>query len=441
MVGLLYIDNLLYITGFAFERERPMKSKIYRSDISTESLEERLKNVLHKREQAETRFRADHVYEWTVMFCDTSRTTKKAMDVDDDILNALTREYREVIDGIVKSFDPPFIAPGDGPQLVACFDTPQQAANAAIKIQSALKKWRFRTDGGQYFSPSIGLHTGDFVIKDDDLKQSNACNLGKRIETQAQGGQVFISLETYQELKGYENYDIKFERETYVKNIPDPQQIYAIHWQNSELLSESEIQKKSKAKFGGKAISEEEEETIEGYMGLIICDVAGSTKKFYNLGDREGNMLIDIFKKEVFLVLKKHKAVHIENREGDMIVACFSMEKPIVNVLAAVEIQKTFFRRNVGLGSRAREKLETSIGIHVGNMIIKNGEVVPTPDFFTCKGIQDMAEASEIALTEEVAKLITEYSHLPLVEAGETKIKGFPDPIKIYLLEWFKSGK
>ena len=421
-----------------------MKSKTpYRSDISTESLDERLKKVLHSREVEETKFRADHVYEWTVMFCDVSRNLKKAIDVDDDILNELIDEYRELIDGIVKEYAPPFIAPGDGPQLVCCFETPQQAANAAIEIQTALKKWRYRTDGGQYYSPSIGLHSGDFVIKDNDLKQSNACNLGKRIETQAHNGQVFISYETNQELKDYENYKIKFERDTYVKGISDSQEIFAISWQNSDLLTTNEGKKKSASETKGKAgvADGEEEETLEGYMGMLVCDVAGSTKKFYNMGDREGNMLIDIFRKEVFLILKKHKAVHVENREGDMIVACFSMEEPIVNVLAAVEIQKNFFRRNTSLGTRTREKLETSIGIHVGNISVKSGEIVPTPDFFTCKGIQDMADANEVALTEEVAKLISDYSHLPLQEAGEVQIKGFPEPIKIYLLEWFKSTR
>ena len=52
-----------------------------------------------------------------------------------------------------------------------------------------------------------------------------------------------------------------------------------------------------------------------------------------------------------------------------------------------------------------------------------------------------MADANEVALTEEVAKLISDYSHLPLQEAGEVQIKGFPEPIKIYLLEWFKSTR
>ena len=51
-----------------------------------------------------------------------------------------------------------------------------------------------------------------------------------------------------------------------------------------------------------------------------------------------------------------------------------------------------------------------------------------------------MADANEICLTDEVAKLITEYSHLQMAEAGETTIKGFPEPIKIYQLEWYKKG-
>ena len=281
------------------------------------------------------------------------------------------------------------------------------------------------------------------MVVDDDLKQSNACNMGKRIETQAQSAQVFISSTAEDALETFSNYKIEFVRETMLKNIPEPQKVYSILWQESKPCSEETGAGRSAANEDGtdEPALEEGVAVVEQFMGILVCDVAGSTRKFWNLGDREGNQLIEIFRKEVFMILKKYKAAHIEIREGDMIVACFNMDKPIVNVQAAVEIQKNFFTRNVNLGFRNREKLETSIGIHVGNIGIHNGQIVPTPDFFTSKGIQDLAEANEVCLSEEVAKLISEYSNLSMTEAGETSIKGIPEPIKIYLLEWYKKGQ
>ncbi len=421
----------------------------YRGDFSSKTLEDSLKKVLDTRQEEETKFRAKHVYKWTIMFCDASRTLKKATDISEEKLKELTAEYREVITKIANKYDPPYTASGDGPQLVICFDSPETAANAAIEIQKELKDWRYRDDGGAYFRPSIGLNSGDFVIKDDDLKQSNACNLGKRVETQANKAQIFLSYSTYEELKSYSNYKIAFEKEALLKNIPDPQNIYNLSWQSSTITdvakkNNTDDKDESHSTPSPSGILEELDDKVniaEKFMGILICDVAGSTKKFWNLGDREGNLLIDIFRKEVFIILKKYKAVHIEIREGDMIVACFSLDKPILNVMAGIEIQKNFFRRNVGLGSRNREKIESSIGLHVGNFAVSNSEIVPNMDFFTAKGMQDMAGANDICISEEMANMIKEYTHMPLVESGETTVKGKDEPLKIFNLEWYKSSK
>lgn len=422
-----------------------MRMKSGDSQITSEFLENRLKKALNTRLMEETKFRANHVYQWTVMFCDVSRTIKSVMDVDDAKMDELTAEYRELVKNIIDVFDPPFVGSDDGPQVLVCFEKPEHAADAAIMIQTQLKEWRYRDDGGQYYRPSIGLHNGDFVIVDNDLKQSNACNMGKRIETQAKSGELYISLPTYEILKEFANYKIEFVRETTLKNIPEPQKVYSLLWQESQTLKDIQevihsASEEEAQETGGEESDVDGEPGTEAVMGLLICDVAGSTRKFWNLGDREGNLLINIFKKEVFMILKKYKAAHIENREGDMIVACFTMDKPILNVMAAVEIQKNFFTRNVNLGNRTREKLETSIGIHVGTVKIHKDEVIPTPAFFTCKGAQDLAQANEVYLTEEVAKLIKEYTHLAMAEAGETMVKGIPAPIKLYSLEWYKKG-
>jgi class 3 adenylate cyclase len=419
----------------------------YRGDVSSKSLEDSLKKVLDTRHEEETKFRAKHVYKWTIMFCDASRTIKKASDISEDKLQELTTEYRELITKIAEKYDPPYTASGDGPQLVICFDSSETAANAAIEIQKELKAWRYRDDGGAYFRPSIGLNAGDFVIKDDDLKQSNACNLGKRVETQASKAQIFLSDETYEELKSYSNYKIEFETEALLKNIPEPQNIYNLSWQSStitDVVKNDDANSKNKPSSDQTDSTDEDGEGVniaEKFMGILICDVAGSTKKFWNLGDREGNLLIEIFRKEVFLILKKYKAIHIEIREGDMIVACFSLDRPILNVMAGIEIQKNFFRRNVGLGGRNREKIESSIGLHVGNFAVSSSEIVPNPDFFTAKGMQDMAGSNDICISEEMANMIKEYSHLPLVESGETTVKGKDEPLKIFNLEWYKSSK
>lgn len=411
-----------------------MKSNFNRKSlIQSEDLDKRLSNVLHAIHNEETRFRANFVNKWTIMFCDISRKISEMPHTDDDLLKTLIIEYRDFVLAIVQEFEPVYTSPGDGPQLVLCFEKAEEAADAAIAIQKGLEEWKDRSDGAENFIPSIGLHSGEFVFKDDELKQSNACNLGKRIETQADHGKIFVSSTTKEALNGNPKFIIQFVKKAMLKNIPEVQDIFSLEGQAS--VNVAKVSRPAGISFSSLLNNQE----IECNMGLLICDVSGSTKKFWILGDREGNLLIETFQKEVFLILKKYKATHIEQREGDMIIACFMEGKPVLNVMAAIEIQKTFFRRNTNLATRTRHKIETSIGIHYGNMIIRNQKIIPTPDFLTCKGIQDMAQANEVWLSAEMYKHIKEYTHFPVMNLGETPIKGFADPIPLFSLEWHRT--
>jgi class 3 adenylate cyclase len=405
-----------------------------RGSVGSNALDKRLKEALSNIEQADTKFKSRFLNQWTIMFCDVSRKIGKIKtEYSDTKIQSLTMEFRDYVLKIANVFDPPYVAPGDGPQLVICFETPEQAAEAAVAIQNGLRDWRYRTDGAQHFRPSIGLHTGEFVLKDGELRQSNACNLGKRIETQANFGKIFISSTTFEALKDYGKFTIGFVKNAMVKNIPEPQDIYSLHGQTWIDVNAQ------RTKLNNPLNLDLPEEDIDSNMGILICDVSGSTRKFWILGDREGNQLIETFQKEVLMILRKYKAKYIEQCEGDMIIACFWDDKPIINVLAAIEIQKNFFRRNTNLATRTRQKIETSIGIHYGNVVIRNQKLVPTPDFLACKGIQDLAQANEISMSQSMRELIQEYSSFKMDDLGEVEIKGFTDPLHVYTLQWSRT--
>lgn len=412
-----------------------MRQTRYSGKLDSSALDKKLQQVLIRRDAVETNFRVKHVRKWTVMFCDVSRTLNLVTTLNEDERIKLTEEYHSRIVDIIKKFDPSYYSTTTGPQVVVCFETAENAAKAAVGIQLALNEWKDKYDGHQHFIPSIGLHTGDLVLKDDELQQSNACNLGKRIETEAKVGDIFISAATYAQLMEEKKYQITFVRSAMVKNIPEPQKIYSLSWktQKAPVL-------KSNAK--GPLINlTKTEEVTQGYMGILICDVSGSSRKFWNLGDREGNMLIEIYRKEVFPILMKYKAVNIEISEGDMISACFAGDKIINTVLAAIEIQKELFRRNVNMANRQRYKLETSIGLHAGEVEIRDKKITHNSIFYTCKSLQDQAEANEIFVSEEMKTFLQKYPNIKLIEAGETTIKGSIEKIKMFNLEWFRSGR
>ncbi len=370
------------------------------------------------------------------MFCDISRSLSQAPESEN--VQNLVSEYRKLVMAVVGRYKTPFILPGDGPLILICFDSPKAAAEAAAKIQKGLEIWRSYSDDRALFVPTIGLHTGEFVVRDDELMQSHDCNLGKRIETEADIGQITLSSTTSELLE--DDSTITFLRTANVKNIPEPQQIFSLDW---SLTLSPDI---DYAVLGMDRRSEEEIEMLENaedeqFMGIIVMDIAGSSKKFWNLGDREGNILVDTYQKQVLPVLKKFKADHIEPGEGDQIVACFDSGKIVETVQAAIEIQQSLFRYNSHKTTRGALKIEISTGVHIGGVVIRDERVVPTPDFFVCKGIQDSADASEILLSDQIAAMVCREPSFSLKDVGCIEIKGFPNPVTVHEIEWFRSAR
>ncbi len=408
----------------------------YRPKIN--DLEKHLEQAIHKHNLVETEFRARHVHRWTVLFCDVSKVLNQAVGLNIKTRKALVEKYRTICDEIIESYDPPFNSKDEGPQVLACFDNAEEACEAAIAIQYTFISWQNHTDGRQYFHPAIGLHTGDFVVKDGELKQSNACNLGKRIQTEAGPGNIFISSSTNEEVALLNRFDLNYERTAMVKNIPEPQKIYNLEWEQDSDTCHRESTGKKKGSLI--TVPKEEDEVLEGYMGLLVCDVAGSSKKFWHLGDREGNMLIDMYRKEVFPILLKFHAQSVEISEGDQITATFSANHITNTTLAAIQIQKDLFRRNVNMAERERFKLNVSIGLHCGDLTVHNNKVIHNETFYTGKAIQDDAEANEIYISGEMQRHLSIYSKMFMNEIGETQVKGTDIVVPVYALQWHRSG-
>lgn len=402
---------------------------------SSGDLEKSLERALKKRNLAELTFRARHVKKWTAMYCDTSRFLSTLSSLNEEEINSLIDEYHLLVVNIIRQYDPPFLDEIRGPQVLACFSSPSHAADAAIAIQKTLQERKQQDERFACLIPSIGLHTGDFVVRDGSLQQSNASNLGKRIETEADRGMICLSSETFAALQESGMYKLRYVSTARVKNIPEPQRIYKLDWDSAP---ESHRMAPGITPVNHPANTAD---VVSAYMGILICDIAGSTRKFWNMGDLEGNLLIEMYRREVFPILMKYKAVNIEICDGDQIVACFNEENIPRAVLAAVEIQKSLFRRNVNMATRERYKLQTAIGIHTGPVEIMDKKVLHNSTYFTCKSIQCAAEENEIYLSDEVKEYLKKYDNLTLHPAGEMDMQGGAKTICLYSLEWYRTGR
>ena len=88
-------------------------------------------------------------------------------------------------------------------------DHPFLAAKAAIAMRSAVTKLHHRLPEPLQLSYGIGIHTGEAVVGNVGTEQQmnftaigDAVNLAKRLQENAQGGQILLSGETYLRMRG-----------------------------------------------------------------------------------------------------------------------------------------------------------------------------------------------------------------------------------------------
>ena len=92
----------------------------------------------------------------------------KLLDEHNDIILSLIKEHEGRVIKLI------------GDSVFAHFNTAKHAAYCAIQIQQDIQKRNKLSHKDDHFYIRIGLHKGQFVVKDDDLF-GNDVNLGSRI--------------------------------------------------------------------------------------------------------------------------------------------------------------------------------------------------------------------------------------------------------------------
>ncbi len=413
----------------SFKKKQPKLDEKYLKKKSDEDLSDpigkRLHAALRAGTLAEERYRRENIRHWVVEFVDVSEPAKALWGKPGLDPVMILREFQNVLRPVLQRHHATYISNAEGSQVVACFEKPQDAAEAAIEAQHVLIAWDNAQSTPKSLIPSIGMHLGDVVYTRGELKQSNTCNLAKRVQTEAKAGEIYMSKPMYEELGSIEKYPIKYTRTAMVKNIPVPQELYQLHWADMDIQTEEQRLRLAE---------------IEGYrehLAIFYIDVCESSKKFWNLGDRMGNELITDYQNIVEPVLKKNGACYQESSEGDQVMACFPGRQPHRAIDAAIEIQGLLFRRNTYMNEK--KQVRAAIGLHIGDVLRHKREIIETVDLKIGKGIQGEAGADEIFVSEALYNLFVEEGRYDIRYVDAVHLKGVTEEQNIYKVVWHRS--
>ncbi len=406
-----------------------------RSHPASQSLEERLKQALQKREQIEKDYKDQKQKYWTILFIDVSYSAKPIFELGENVANTMFDLYQKMVRGVLLKMGSCFIEAGGGPQIVCCFEDPAAAVLAAGAVQTTMRDWNKEQDEILRIQPAIGIHQGYIVYQDDLIHQSNTNNMAKRVQTEAKPGQIFVSSHMAETLEGDPRFTFRFSHTANLKNIPEPQDIFeaALRTQvsidpDTAFADNAESAEATKKSIGGK---------VAHQWVMVYIDVCESTKKFWSYGDREASELIRQYQVLCKKMFEDNHCCFVQSCEGDQIVAAYELDDADGAAVASINIMQGLFRRNVSLPQH--KQVRAAIGIHVGEMLFEGEELVQTKDMRVGKSIQSLATADEILLSKEVFSLFCEVVRQQNEAWGKKEFAGLPGEYSIYTMKWFRA--
>lgn len=416
-----------------------------RRPANPNDLGSKLEQALKQREQKEKDYRDTNQRFWTIMFIDASSSAKSLWDLGEVVVDTVFGFYQERVRAILHYKKSCFIEPGGGPQVVCCFETPQQAIMGAHAVLQGVEQFNATQDESLRVMPAIGMHLGYVHYFDGTIHQSNTNNMAKRIQTEAAPGQIFVSSTIYEKLGADKQFMFNHDRTANLKNIPEPQDIYEVKVlvpdeSGVDYLSleapkteEPVEEKKSSSKFEDTKQAEDQHHN----WAFAYIDVCESTKKFWKFGDRHARELIREYQVLCHETFKKSGCKYVESSEGDQIVACFDKDKVEDALKASVQILQGLFKRNVNVPHN--RQVRAAIGMHAGEVIVQAGGegLITTKDMRLGKTIQGEAQADDLLISDEVKAMLPEKYEQNLEYFDDCQLSGSNETHEMYSLRWF----
>jgi class 3 adenylate cyclase len=164
---------------------------------------------------------------------------------------------------------------------------------------------------------------------------------------------------------------------------------------------------------------------------ILFTDVEGSTALTQRLGDAKARELLREHERMVREALKSHGGSEVKTM-GDGFMASFSSATK--GLECAIAMQRAFAEHN----ESAAEPILVRIGLNAGEPIAEDDDLFGTAVNLAAR-ICAQAEAGQI-LAPIVVRELAAGKQFMFADLGETELRGFEDPVRLYELRWREEG-
>jgi class 3 adenylate cyclase/pimeloyl-ACP methyl ester carboxylesterase len=178
---------------------------------------------------------------------------------------------------------------------------------------------------------------------------------------------------------------------------------------------------------GAEAETEAEGLSADIVHTILFTDVEGSTALTQRLGDAKARELLREHERIVREALKTHGGSEVKTM-GDGFMASFSSATKALE--CAIAMQRAFAEHN----ESAEEPIEVRVGLNAGEPIAEDEDLFGTAVNLAAR-ICAHAEAGQILAPVVVRELAAGKQFL-LADLGETELRGFEDPVRLFEVRW-----
>jgi class 3 adenylate cyclase len=164
---------------------------------------------------------------------------------------------------------------------------------------------------------------------------------------------------------------------------------------------------------------------------ILFTDVEGSTALTQRLGDAKARDLLREHERMVREALKAHGGSEVKTL-GDGFMASFSSATKALE--SAIAMQRAFAAHN----ESAEEPILVRVGLNAGEPIAEDEDLFGTAVNLAAR-ICAHAEAGQI-LAPIVVRELAAGKQFMFADLGETELRGFEDPVRLYELRWREAG-
>jgi class 3 adenylate cyclase len=164
------------------------------------------------------------------------------------------------------------------------------------------------------------------------------------------------------------------------------------------------------------------------FRTIVFTDIVGSTSTTQRIGDLAAMEMLREHNEIVRAALRAHEGREVKHT-GDGIMACF---QSVTNALqSTIDVQRALLERNRGRGDDA---VGVRVGLSAGEPVEDSGDLFGSV-VQMARRVCDAGEAGSI-LTSNVIRELAMGKGFTFKDRGESMLKGFSEPARLYELHW-----